>query len=283
MSTRNTFRRVLSYAVTVAAVAAGAIVSVAGPAHALPPVSSIAVSGLAAGPAAIAVATCPAGTVLVGTGAQVSPSTGNVVITAIIPDIVAETVTVWGQAKGGWPGMWQIAAVAICDAQIAGVQLVKQSSVFDSNSKGVTANCPAGTTLSGLGFQITNGSGEVFPDDLRPNPTLNGATFFAFENGNYALPWTLDGYSICAVVPVNHVAALVTLAGPNNMASPKSVTAVCPVNSPNLVGLGGELTGGLGDVVLDQLMPNIALDQATARGNDFVMTNWSVTSYAICW
>jgi hypothetical protein len=284
MSTRSVYSRMFATAVAVAAVAVGAAVSFATPAQALPPSLTIAVSPAGVAPtSAVAVATCPAGSRLVGAGGQIIPSSGNVVMTDVIPDVGAGTVTVWGHEKGAFALNWQVSAAAICDTQITGV--VRVGVISPNNpvaSKTVNPVCPAGTTLSGTGYQLTGGMGEVFPDDVIPNPALDGSSIAAFANGGFAANWQLTGYAICANVPAGATPIRMANAGPVNMGSPKNEVAACP-NTTNLVGVGGNLTGGLGNVVLDQLMPNPVLTEATARGNEFANANWNVTSYAICW
>lgn len=283
MSIRTVVRRVLAAAAGTT-VAAGAAVALAAPAQALPPSLTIAVSAAGVSPMnAVAVATCPAGSVLVGAGGQIIPSSGDVVMTDVIPNVGAGTVTVWGHEKGFFGGNWQVAAQAICDTQITGVVRVGASSAASPASpKTVAPVCPAGTTLTGTGYQLDNGNGEVFPDDVIPTAALDGTLVTAFANGGYAANWQLTGYAICGNVPAGAAPVRVTNAGPTNMASPKSQTAACP-GGTSLVGLGGNLTGGLGDVVLDQLVANPLLTEATARGAEFANANWNVTSYAICW
>jgi hypothetical protein len=63
----------------------------------------------------------------------------------------------------------------------------------------------------------------------------------------------------------------------------KSVTATCPTGL-RVYGAGGQITGGVGNVVLDAVIPNAALTAVTARGteNGSYATNWTVTAYAIC-
>jgi hypothetical protein len=284
MSIRSISRRVFAATLTVAAAAVGVVVSGATPANALPPSLTVAVSAAGVSPmSAFATATCPAGSVLVGAGGQIVPSSGNVVMTDVIPNVAAGTVTVWGHEKGAWAFNWQVSAEAICDTQITGVVRVAAASALSAATpKTVLPLCPAGTTLTGTGYQLENGNGEVFPDDVIPNAGLTGTSVVAFANGGYAANWRLTGYSICANVPAGAAPVRVVTAGPFNGVSPKDSVATCPAGT-DLVGVGGNLTGGLGDVVLDQLQANPLLTQATARGNEFAAANWSVTAWAICW
>ena len=69
--------------------------------------------------------------------------------------------------------------------------------------------------------------------------------------------------------------------------SNKSATATCPAGK-SLVGLGGELSGASGEVVIDDYTPNELLTSATVTGNEAIdldgayAGNWTVTAYAIC-
>ena len=71
----------------------------------------------------------------------------------------------------------------------------------------------------------------------------------------------------------------------------KTVVAKCPTNK-RLVGTGAEITGGDGQVVIDDLTPNAALTQVMATGHEDhgpgnttaagVDKAWHITAYAIC-
>jgi hypothetical protein len=72
-----------------------------------------------------------------------------------------------------------------------------------------------------------------------------------------------------------------------NAASPKTITATCPVGK-ELLGTGFEVTGGAGEVLVEDLVPNggpaTAPTAVTANAveEDPLATGWSVTAYAIC-
>jgi hypothetical protein len=64
----------------------------------------------------------------------------------------------------------------------------------------------------------------------------------------------------------------------------KSVTASCPFDY-RVLNASGEITGGLGQVVLDDLTPNQSLTSVTATGfedQSGTTASWSITAYAIC-
>src|SRR4051794_16201776 len=68
----------------------------------------------------------------------------------------------------------------------------------------------------------------------------------------------------------------------NNPTSPKPITATCPPGK-SVLGSGAQITGGGGDVVIDDLVPSANTVFVTAYENHAgVAANWSVTAYAIC-
>jgi hypothetical protein len=73
----------------------------------------------------------------------------------------------------------------------------------------------------------------------------------------------------------------------NNPVNVKSVTATCPVGK-ELLGTGFEITGGTGEVVVEDLVPNGGPATAptavtvNAVEEDPLGTGWSVTAYGIC-
>ena len=49
--------------------------------------------------------------------------------------------------------------------------------------------------------------------------------------------------------------------------------------------LGGEITGGLGQVAMDDLIPNTTTNRATVKGyedDNGTTSNWWLRAYAIC-
>lgn len=233
---------------------------------------------------AVAVATCPAGYNLTGAGGRIDFGLGNVVMADVIPVVAAGTVTVTGVEKGPFNGNWRVVAFGICDNVITGVVRVGITTPQNATtSKSVSPQCPAGKSLTGLGWQLVNGQGEVFPDDARP--TLTGATLTAFANGGFAANWQFTGYAICATVPAGAVPQVLAAVSALNSISPKSVsTTACP-GGTRLVGIGGELTGALGNVVLDQVSADAPATLARTEAREFggYGNTWELRAYRVCW
>jgi hypothetical protein len=180
--------------------------------------------------------------------------------------LVASVLATAGPASAAVPGL---------------VRIVASSPSNSADPKTVTATCPAGKRLVGTGAEITGGLGEVVIDDLRPNPGLTANTVTAYEADPLAANWRVTAYAICA----NPLPGLErrTASSASNSVDPKAATATCP-SGKRLTGLGGEITGGLGEVVLDDLRPNAGLTASTvtAYEEDPLATSWRVTAYAIC-
>lgn len=61
----------------------------------------------------------------------------------------------------------------------------------------------------------------------------------------------------------------------------KSVTVACPAGLV-VYGPGGQLTGGVGNVVLDAIIPSLTTVTARGTENGAYAGNWTVTAYAVC-
>jgi hypothetical protein len=229
-----------------------------------------------------AVAACPGGTNLVGTGGQINNGNGNVVMTDVIPDVAADTVTVWGVETAAYALNWTVTAVAICEP-VATVQVAIPSAFNGAATKTVVALCPGNTQLTGTGYELLGANGQVLPQIVQPTAGLGGVTVSATELAGFAPAWSVTAYAICAV-PAGFAPQLFSSSnGPNGVSPKQAVTGNCPAGT-TLFGVGGGLDVG-GEVTLDQMVPDPAQNFATSRGDEqgAFPGNWTVTSYLICW
>ena len=79
---------------------------------------------------------------------------------------------------------------------------------------------------------------------------------------------------------------LVTVTSESDSEELKVVTATCPTGK-NLIGTGGEISTGVGQVVLDDIRPNASLTSVTVTAiedeNGFGLGfGWYAVAYAIC-
>jgi hypothetical protein len=93
--------------------------------------------------------------------------------------------------------------------------------------------------------------------------------------------WLLRAYAICA--PPLPGLEIVSPSSPND-STDKSVNAGCPTGK-RVVGAGGEIANGAGQVVLDAAVPFSDLTAVAATGFEDetgLGQDWIVTAYAVC-
>lgn len=224
---------------------------------------------------------CPVGKRVYSAGGQITGGVGNVYMDDVTPSDDLSSVRVTGWENGAYAANWTVTAFAICGSPVLNLQRISfQSGTNGLATKRVTATCPAGTRLYGLGGEVSGGNGNVFMDRLLPNATLTQATASATENAPDA-SWNLIAYAICGSAPAG--LQLVGNRTPVNSFSSKSVTVACPVGK-KLIGSGGEIAGRNGRVILDDLTPSTAGNsvRTSAYENGPVPTSWSLAAYGIC-
>ncbi|MEV5823089.1 hypothetical protein AB0L22_28425 [Micromonospora haikouensis] len=187
--------------------------------------------------------------------------------------VVASTAAVI--AAMGW--------AAPASATPAGLETVAQSAAESSVDKSALASCPVGKVVTGGGGYLPAGSsaaGRVGLDRLEP--LANGTGFIATmrEVGpvNFAGDWGLQTLAQCATAPAGYQVVAATGA-----AGTEYVTASC--GTKKVIGMGGRVNSGLGDVVLDQVVPSFDLTSVTVRAvavQDTSPAGWSATAIAVC-
>jgi hypothetical protein len=276
-------------AAVTAAVLLGAGVAVAVVAPAQAAVVSTRVTAPAGTVSQPATAVCPAGEFLSGAGGAVTGGGGNVTLTDVVPDLAGQSVTVWAHSNpGAVPGAYDVVAQAICvpGAAPANYQVVVTTSPSNGDPrKPQAATCPAGTRLLGLGAALQGGDGQVFYQQIAPDPALMTATVTAGASGGYAGPWSVTAYAICATPPAGVGFALFSAAGANNNTSPKVQASGCPAGSW-ATGVGATLAiSSTGNVLISGIVANAAQDTATASAvsDGLFLPPWDTTAHAICY
>ncbi|MEW2428590.1 hypothetical protein AB0877_11295 [Micromonospora sp. NPDC047644] len=172
---------------------------------------------------------------------------------------------------------------APASAEPAGLETVTQSAAESSLDKSAFASCPTGKVVTGGGGFLVSGSsanGRVGLDRLEP--LANGSGFFVTmrEVGpvNFAGDWALQALAQCATAPAGYQVVATTGA-----VGTEYVTASC--GTKKVIGMGGRINSGLGDLVLDQVVPSSDLTSVTVRAVPVQGTSpsgWSATSIAVC-
>jgi|GEM_PF-7020472 len=175
-----------------------------------------------------------------------------------------------------------IGLAAPASAIPAGLVKASVTSAASSFDKTVTAPCPAGTVVTGGGGYLTAPAapdqGLVALDRLEP---LNNGSGFTAGMREVALDpnnWRLTADAMCATPPLGW--DVVPLTGPLN-----TQVVVVGCGTKNVIGVGGRINNGNGDVVLDYVVPSADLKSVTVRGTPVAgknPINWSVTAFAVC-
>jgi hypothetical protein len=184
-----------------------------------------------------------------------------------------------------------LAAVVVASLGAAGPSaadppgIVKAADTTGATSfdKSLTVLCPGGTVVSGGGGYVPapeNADVQGFVGLDRLEPLGNGSGFIARmrEFQSTIDLWKLSVDAICVTEP----------AGYEVKAFPAPVetqVATGSCEAKNLIGVGGRINNGGGDVVLDFVAPSANLKGVTVRGTPIPGRNpvgWSVTAFAVC-
>jgi len=228
-----------------------------------------------------AVANCPPGKRVTGAGGDLFGGWG---------DVVMDNIAVLGPTAAGtraeedssYTGNWQITARAICADPLPGQTYVTSQSASNNANKSVTATCPPGTQLTGVGGDLIGAFGEVVLDDITPNPSLTAVTVWAYAEDPYAASWSVKAFAACAN-PLPGL-ELIEASSANDALDSKWATAYCPAGKV-LVGTGGDVTGAVGSVVMTITPhPTVPLSVVTVGANetDPYTINWKVRAFGIC-
>jgi hypothetical protein len=163
-----------------------------------------------------------------------------------------------------------------------GLVVARTTSAATSTDKTVTQLCPGNTVVTGGGGYLTAPAGPhqglVSLDRLEPAGNGSGFTATMREVHPDAGAWQLTVDALCAPQPPGY-----SVRQQAGALGASSVTVSCPAG--NVIGAGGKVVNGNGDVVLDQVVPSADHKSVTARA-DVVpgsgALNWSVTAYAVC-
>jgi hypothetical protein len=228
-----------------------------------------------------ATATCPAGKLVMGGGAEVSPPDGRVLISAIRPSTTLTSVYVTAyEDEAGTAGDWTVTAYAICAPAPAGLQLVKATSASSSVSKSATAACPTGKKVLGAGGEVAGARGQLLINAVTPSSDLANVRVSAFEDetGTTAT-WTVTAYAICGspaqpVVRRNRVSGF-------SSGSPRSISRPCEAGEV-AVGMGGAANGAGNQLVLQAITPTIEPTVVAAEDRTGYAGTWTPEAFAIC-
>lgn len=231
-----------------------------------------------------ATADCPPGKGLLGLGGKSEGGAGQVVLDALAP--TNDSVTVRGsEDQDGTADTWSVRAYAICADQGAALNTTFNE-VPDSISPKVRETqgpCGFDRLLTGVGGEIPIGAnGEVMLDALIPSTDLQNTRVRGIEDGDGTDDlWSLRPFKLCAD-PLPGLERVETTSARSSRN--KHATAVCDPGK-RVVGAGGEIVDGGGQVAIQYMVPDGALTRVHVRGQEDqngTGANWAVRAFAIC-
>jgi hypothetical protein len=236
---------------------------------------------------------CPEGQDHYGVGAKVSDGQNQVMLDALEVGLGGAVKVHASEDQDGTNADWSVRAYAVCaDASLSGGAIGRSFPFPDGDSsspKSVTSpQCVDERRLTGasgalLGAAGDDPPGEVLLAALIPSADLESATARAYEdqNGTNA-DWQILGEALCSATTLPGLER-VAATGPTN-SQDKHATARCP-EGKRVVGTGGEIIGGEGQVGITYLLPDDDLTRVHVRGaedQDGTSADWAVRAYAVC-
>ncbi|MEU2662239.1 hypothetical protein [Micromonospora sp. NBC_01740] len=142
---------------------------------------------------------CPAGKHAIGVGGAVVGAANSEVVLEDLR-IHQNSVVVAGAEDGtGFADSWWLDAVAICADPLPGEQRVIDDSVYSSAAtQSVTATCPPGTRVHGVGGEILGGDGQVRLTQMRATTSTVVTVSAAEDENGFSSNWKVRAYAVCA-------------------------------------------------------------------------------------
>ena len=172
-----------------------------------------------------------------------------------------------------------LALAGSASAAVPGINLAATTSPFNSANKSSTVTCPAGDQVLGVGGGIDSGAGQVIVDDwMQINPTQ--AAVRGVEATPFAASWVAGATAICADPLPGRIQVIAT-SGSSSV--DKFVTATCPAGK-RLVASGADVLSGRGNVMIEQMVPDLTTNSVTVLGHEQNPTpdNWQDRASAVC-
>jgi hypothetical protein len=262
------------------------VTAVATPAWAVPGLVAVTVTSAEVGSESFkgVAAECPAGTKIVGGGADVQGGNHSVRVAGINPaPLLPNPNALWATAHEdllGYAGSWSLVAWAICAPGLVGWEVVLADATGPTNSlAAATATCPAGKKVIGAGGRSA-GKVSVVLDSINIAADLNSVTVEVMAI-NGATP-VAHAYAICInTVPGQQLVEL----NSRSRSADQTVALSCPAGT-KVHGVGGGLTGASGQSYIDELGPTgVSLTSVFIDAREDVTGNpspWSAKVQAVC-
>jgi hypothetical protein len=277
------------------AVLAGAAASVAVAAPAQAVVGLVVVNGWSAATGSesfkSAVAVCPAGTKVLGGGADIIDGGHEVRLSSVVPAAArfpTHSIYATAMEDGSYAANWTMYAWASCGSGVTGWEIVTNSFMVDENASdlSVFAECPGGKKVIGAGGATIGGYPYIL-EAVKPATGLTGA--WAVVTGDESTPipgstWGARSFAICInPVAAQQLISRTTLATSDD----KHISLSCPTGT-KLHSSGAGLSTGAssGEVYLDKIglygRSVYSADIDAHEDQTGYTGTWQLTVYAIC-
>ncbi|SCL36993.1 hypothetical protein GA0074692_4517 [Micromonospora pallida] len=179
----------------------------------------------------------------------------------------------------------QLAVVAPVAAALPGLTQVTSTGPSNSDWKTWQASCPTDSFLVAGGGRINGGGGQVVMDTMVPvfgGTDLYSVTGREDDSPGFTGDWSITATALCARPPDGWEHAESATGWDSN--SSKTLTVSCPLGK-RLLGVGVEVNGGLGQVVVDDLRPSADLSNVTITGIEDgtgYAAQWQLQGEVIC-
>jgi hypothetical protein len=231
---------------------------------------------------------CPPGKKVISAGATINGEVGKIVLTAIDPNSTLTGVTAQASETGsGTVSSWSVTAYAICaDASPAlDLQLFPRSSSSSSQNKSITAPCPSGRILVGVGGSVNRTDGTVALNKFFPSATLASLNVGAAEMGSGTSgSWSVTAEAICAKVGVLNLRR-VTVTKDSGSGKVLGATPLC-TSSEQAISGAGDVDGPANAVALFSMLPtDDTLSRFNTTGVEIgsgTTDSWRVTGTVFC-
>ncbi|MEV1005345.1 hypothetical protein [Nonomuraea sp. NPDC050202] len=232
--------------------------------------------------------TCPSGTRVLGTGAEIMGPSGDVVIDEVVP--TTYTVSAFGIETGaGTSSAWMIRVWAVCGDPDEATRIVSRTAPRNGLLP-LTVTCDPGEFLLGNGYRLDGAGGNAVVDYIKPqlNAVHGHATWISSST---APSWTLEMFAICAEDPPPGlwIYSDSTVNSPVSTLPSKELDVACGGAGDRQVvlGTGFAVQDEIGsipitDITLDYLVPT--REKVEAKAAEVVSDSryWNLVVYAIC-
>ncbi|SNR93101.1 hypothetical protein SAMN05216276_1001284 [Streptosporangium subroseum] len=224
--------------------------------------------------------TCPEGTRVLGTGAEIISVIGAVVIDEVIP--TTYTVSAYGvETEEGTTANWSIRVRAVCGDPHESTRILSRISPLNGMIP-VSVTCDTGEFLLGTGYQLEGARGTASLDYVIPQLNMVYAHAVNRYPATYT-DWTLRVFAICAEDPPPGLWIYSETSQSTQSNKPPVEVACGGAGDRQVVlGTGFSIGNGHGEVTLDYFIPTS--DKVLVRAAEMEPMNdyWTVRAYAIC-